>query len=67
MYGGTECPECYTRFMDSAEPEVIRCGLHGDVTVTDSGSNSGFAGEGVWWWTLSCGCHHMEEGVYTDM
>lgn len=30
--------------------------------VTESGSNSGFAGEGVWWATLACGHQLMESG-----
>lgn len=32
----------------------------GNQVVTESGSNSGFAGEGVWWANLACG-HQVAE------
>jgi hypothetical protein len=33
--------------------------------VTDSGHNSGFAGEGLWWDNLSCGHSVVTSGDYT--
>lgn len=36
----------------------------GERRVTESGSNAGFAGEGVWWANLSCGHSVMESGSY---
>jgi hypothetical protein len=58
------CATCYEMAMEM--PDVIRCGQHGDQRVADSGHNSGFAGEGLWWVTLDCGCSQVEEGSYTD-
>lgn len=38
----------------------VRCNAH--RIVVDSGSNSGFAGEGLSWYTLACGHSEVEEG-----
>lgn len=62
------CEACFAEAMDEATGKtelLIRCGTHGDQRVTDSGHNSGFAGEGLCWLVLACGCPQMEEGIYS--
>jgi hypothetical protein len=56
-----ECSSC-GRIMD-----CICCPTHGkDCKLTDSGSNSGFAGEGCAWADWECGHTEVSSGAYTD-
>jgi len=42
------------------------CPTHGWTHIVNSGYNSGFAGEGVWWTQFDCGCETMETGEVED-
>jgi hypothetical protein len=60
-----DCPECFTDAMsETGQFDPILCDEHGWTWVTDAGSNSGFAGEGVWWANWACGHGFTETGTY---
>lgn len=50
------CAEAYR-----TQPAFVDCPKHGQVTITDSGSYTGFAGGTCYWAELSCGCHDVDE------
>jgi hypothetical protein len=54
---------CYA-IVETSHDDSADCEAHGATYVTEYGSNSGFAGEGVYWWRLACGCSGMESGSY---
>jgi len=39
------------------------CDTHGETEVIESGGNSGFVGEGVWWARFACGCEEFDTGT----
>lgn len=61
------CEMCMIEGYDArGEFDPYWCDEHGWTYIKDAGSNSGFAGEGVWWMNLGCGCSPMESGEYVD-
>jgi hypothetical protein len=48
----------------TSQDDSATCPEHGETFVAETGYNSGFAGEGVWWMRLACGCSEMEAGAY---
>lgn len=51
---------------ECGQASSLRADRHGWVRVLETGHNSGFAGEGLWWANYSCGCQWVEEGRYYD-
>jgi len=56
--------------MTPDEPQCARCTYlwtqrtcdkHGEVTAVDGGCSPGFAGGGIYWETLSCGCQTVDD------
>jgi|SRR5215469_998873 len=46
--------------------DAAECEKHGPTRIVRSGYNSGFAGEGLSWAVLECGCNLAEHGEYWD-
>ena len=61
------CEGCYVEYMDGrGRFDPVLCKVHGWTYIVDAGSNSGFAGEGVWWENWACGHGEFEEGHYSE-
>lgn len=62
----SQCMPCMDEALDGrGQFDPVMCTTHGWTWITDAGSNSGFAGEGVWWANYACGCGEMESGEVT--
>jgi hypothetical protein len=48
---------------DEDDGDRAFCKTHGWQQVTDAGSNPGFAGGGISWWTMACGCYGADESA----
>ena len=64
------CEQCSEEAMstsyDGGMTDPVWCDKHGWTYIVDAGSNSGFAGEGLWWEIWACGDSYAEGGEYHD-
>jgi hypothetical protein len=63
LINNEQCLACHIESIESPAGDYCWTNkMHGWQLVLESGSNSGFMGEGVSWAALSCGCTNFDAG-----